>query len=164
MTGFVFSKNSLYDSSLVQTAKPSSSTAFSDWRHFKPFDYKAGTDSGNLLVVLSITGDFTKDYDDSSNPTWGSVISFYPMITEVQTPQTDGDLPSDTRKWSDGRAMNISTGFTQGSGFQLPPPQMMFMDVFTGLPTDRDLYIHLVARSYGYNTPIIGRTLFTMPV
>ena len=164
MTGFVFSKNSLYDNAIVQTAKPSSSASFSAWRHFVPFDYVAGTNSGNLLVCVSITGNFTNDYNNSSDPTWGSGIEFYPMITLVKNQQTDGALDSSIRSWSDGRKINISPGFTQGSGYQLPPPQTMFMDVFTGLPRDTDLYIHIVARSYGYNTPIIGRTLFTMPV
>ena len=164
MSGFIFSKNAISDDFSVQTQKPSTSTSFSEWRHFASFDTVINLNVSNLLVMLSIIGNFTKNYNDSSNPTWGSGIEFYPMITDSRTPQFDGKIPDSIKTWTDGRTCNISAGFTQGSGFQLPPPQMMFMDVLNGLPTGVDLYVHLVARSYGYNTPIIGRTLFTMPV
>jgi hypothetical protein len=164
MSGFVFSKSDITDTTPVSTAAPSGSTAFSAWRHFEPFDGALDTSSGRLLVVTTVVGGFTKNINAYTDPTWGSSIEFCPIITDARFSQVDGALPSGVRSWSTGRTLNISTGFTQGGGFQMPPPQNTFADVFTGLPVDTDLYVHIYARSRAYNTSIIERNLFTMPV
>lgn len=164
MTGFIFSKNSYTDTSSVRTTAPGSSTSFSSWRHFSPFPITISSSSGNVLIVVSMAGDFTRDFGNYNDPTYLSGIEFYPIITDSSFSTLDGDLPSGMKSWSNGHRINLSSGFTQGSWVELPPPQNTMIEVFENVPKDVDLYVHICARSRGYNTPIISRTLFTMPV